>query len=237
MSTPSPSEPLFIDLERPLPGTWGLVAGLAVVHLASGMSGWGRLSAAEALVFSRPSWLRVAAGGQTAELVDGGQPWRLVTSVWLHADLLHILLNAMALLALGRILEPWLGASRLIGWFALGGVAGSLGSHLAGVGQSDGASGGAFALLGVALALGVRWRHRFDPIDARLMGPWLWSLTVVNVALSFVVPQIDVIAHLSGLLVGLLVGAVTSDSQRLSVAGLVLTVAFLTSSIAGWVSG
>ncbi len=211
MSTLSPSERLAIDLERPLPGTWSIVAALSLVHLTTGMLARGRLSVLEALVLGRPDWLRIAAGGQTAELVQGGQLWRLVTSVFVHVDLLHLVLNGLAVLAVGRVLEPWFGASRMVGWFVLGGTLASGASHVTGAAQSDGASGGAFALLGVALMVGIRWKSRLEEQDARILGPVLQGLAILNLVLSFVVPGIDAVAHVAGLLVGSSMGALTAD--------------------------
>ncbi|MEO0600752.1 MAG: rhomboid family intramembrane serine protease [Myxococcota bacterium] len=236
MSTPSRSDLVTLDLDAPIPGTWGLVTALCVVHLAS--LGWagGRLGLVDALVLGRPDWLRVALGGQTATLVEGGQVWRLATSVWIHADLLHLSLNALAILALGRILEPWLGAGRLLGAFAIGGVMASLASHAVGVPRSDGASGGAFALLGVAVVLGIRWRRRLDARDARLLGPVLWGLTLANVVLGFVVPRIDAIAHVGGLGVGIALGILLGIPGDRHVATFAAA-AFATVSAWGWSIG
>ncbi|MBX2797233.1 MAG: rhomboid family intramembrane serine protease [Myxococcales bacterium] len=155
------------------------------------------------LLLPRPLDLRVHVGGQFSPLVWDGDVWRLATSVMLHADALHLALNAMALAALGRLLEPWLGGVRFLAWFALGGVGGSLASHWTGVVQSDGASGGAFALLGVAVVVGLRWRTYMPPEDQALMGPWLWAFLVLNLVLSFAVPVVDAVGHLGGLIVGL----------------------------------
>lgn len=207
MTTPSPSEVAVRELAvQPAPYTWMLLLAMSCVHLAGMVSGQGRLGFMSSLLAERPRWLRIAMGGQAAELVDAGQIWRLATSVWVHADALHLLLNLVGLLALGSILEPWIGGRRLLGWFALGGVGASLASHLSGVAQSDGASGGAFAWLGAAIVMGWRWREELDPRDARIMGPGLWTVTAANVLLSLFVPRIDAVAHIAGLLVGVLLG-------------------------------
>lgn len=155
----------------------------------------------QALVSSRSLRARVAVGGQYAPLV-GEDPWRLWTSVLLHADALHLAMNALALLALGRLLEPLVGPVRWLAWFWMGGVAGSLASHVVGVRQSDGASGGAFALLAAGVVLSIRWRERLPPEDRRLLGPVLGAFLVLNAVLGFVVPAIDPFAHLGGAAAG-----------------------------------
>jgi len=194
-----------IDLEGPVPATWSMLGLLVGVHAASGWTALGRLSLLEAYVWSRPAWLRIASGGQTAELVEAGQLWRLGTSVLVHADLLHLTFNLVSLYALGRLLEPWIGSVRLVGLFVIGGGLASVASQLAGVLQSDGASGGIFAMLGLAGAVVLRWRGRLAPDDATIVAP-LWALTALNLVLSVVVPQIDAVAHFGGWLVGLGLG-------------------------------
>ena len=71
--------------------------------------------------------------------------------------------------------------------------------------QSDGASGGAFALLAVAVVVGFRWRRRLQVDDARLLGPVFAVVLVLNLVLSFAIPAVDAAAHLGGLVAGLLV--------------------------------
>ena len=205
MSSPSPSEPLAIDLDRPIRATWLVVVTVVAVHLVSALIAWRRGLAGplEALLLDRSVRTRIAVGGQDRAMVDDGEIWRLATSVLLHADALHLLLNALALLALGRILEPWVGSVRLLSWFVLGGVGGSIVSQLSGVRQSDGASGGAFALLGAAVVLGWRWRARLDAEDRRMLGPVLWGFLALNLVLSFALPFVDAAGHVGGLLVGL----------------------------------
>ena len=71
---------------------------------------------------------------------------------------------------------------------------------------SDGASGGAFTLLGVLAVLGSERRSRMDARDAQLLGPWLWAMIGLNLILSFAVPALDEVAHLTGLIVGIVLG-------------------------------
>ncbi len=239
MSSPSRSEPepLAIDLDHRLPAARLLALGLVVVHAISALLIWeaGREPLLDALFLPRLPGARVFVGGQLAALIDAGQVWRLATSVLLHVDALHLLLNAVAIATLGRLIEPWVGGLRLWAWFAWGGVGGSLASHLAGVRQSDGASGGAFALLGAAIVLGWRWRHRLDAADRRLMGPILWGFLAVNLLASVLVPAIDAVGHLGGLLVGFAVAWIPARrwitrAEQLSVGAFALICAV------GWIT-
>lgn len=204
------------------------------MHLVSGARALsaGRMGLWPALIGDRPLILRIAAGGQFAPKV-AEEPWRLCTSVFVHADLLHLALNATAIVALGRVLEPLVGSTRFAAWFAAGGLGGSLAAVLAGVRLSDGASGGAFALLGAAVVLGWRWRDRWDPEDRRLMGPILWAFLALNLVFSVVVPTIDLSAHLGGLAVGLLLG-VLPDGRGVRAAEALGLGLFLGACAWGW---
>lgn len=203
----------------------------AVVGIAAATR-FRRIGVAAALWGERPAWLRVAAGGQDAARVADGEVWRLATSVLVHADGLHLLVNVLALLALGRVLEPLVGTRRWLAWGAGGGIAGSVAAHLAGVQVSDGASGAAFALLGAAIVLGIRWRGILPSPDRRLFG-FLCALLAGSLGLSFAVPTIDPYAHLGGLALGGIAGLLP---DRPAVRGIerVILALFAGACLYGW---
>ena len=177
------------------------------MHLVSGVLALGEDSLwPDTLVWSRSTSVRIWVGGQYDALIPT-EPWRLCTSVLLHTDLLHLFLNATALLALGGILEPLLGRLRWASVFAIGGLGGSIVPWLVGVRQSDGASGAAFALLGAGMTFGWTRRASLDAEDRRMLGPVFLGFTILNLVLSLLVPTIDVTAHLGGLATGLVLGA------------------------------
>jgi rhomboid protease GluP len=172
----------------------------ALVVVRPGLPLW------QALLMSRSVRHRITVGGQWGPLVLE-EPWRLCTTVLLHVDALHLLLNALALLGLGQLLEPRIGGVRMAAWAALGGFAGALASHLVGIRQSDGASGAAFALLGAAIVLGWRRRSSLSAEDRFLLGPVLGAFLVLNLIASVVLPSINAVAHVGGLLAGVALAA------------------------------
>lgn len=189
--------------------TWpALLGAIVLVHLgvAWRMVGNGR-DPLIALVGNRGPKLLVKVGALTDQTLPDGEPWRLVTALFLHGDGLHLLLNGMALAGLGSLCEAVFGPERLLWMFVLCGLAGGLCSSLGGVDVSVGASGALFGWMGAALSFGWRYRSAL-PLDVaamfrRQLLPW----AVVNVVIGFIIPFLDWRAHLGGLVAGLVLGA------------------------------
>lgn len=137
------------------------------------------------------------------------QPWMFVTSIFLHASLIHILFNAYALWMFGPILEKRLGFYKFMALFFLGGIAGSLGyyatilAHITPAYPALGASGAIYAVLGATAML-------IPELVVLLFG--IVPLTMRQAALLWVVLEvlgtfntssgIASAAHLGGLVLG-----------------------------------
>jgi len=142
----------------------------------------------------------------------GFEPWRLLTSVFAHASILHIALNMYTLWVFGQILEPMLGKWRYLSVFLISGVAGSVGMLLlTSPGQpAIGASGSIFGMFG---ALVVVQRKLGGPIRQLIV------LIVINLAIGFFPifgGNIAWQAHVGGLAGGLLAGLVLTETRRRS---------------------
>jgi membrane associated rhomboid family serine protease len=132
------------------------------------------------------------------DLVATGGWWRLVTSMFLHASILHIAFNMFALWIIGTPVEQYLGRARYVGLYFVSGLAGSAGALL----QSPltpvvGASGAIFGILGAMLIL--EWQT-----TGRLAGNAM-TWIVINLAISFTIPNISWGGHVGGLIGGILV--------------------------------
>ena len=122
-------------------------------------------------------------------------------------DALHLLLNVMALVVLGRLGEPLVGAGRWLGCFWVGGVTGSVLAFVPGVPMSDGASGGAFALMTALSVFGWRLREELSEDDAWILGPLLGGFTAFNLVLGVFIPGVELAAHVGGCAAGAATGA------------------------------
>ena len=146
--------------------------------------------------------VRWGANHWTLSLAD--EPWRLLTSGFLHIGLVHLALNCYALIQL-RFVEQVLGRS---GWLVtyLGAiVAGSLLSVARHAGApSAGASGGIFGLMGAVLAVSVAPRAQTGiPEELRTaLRNGMVQTAFLNAFIALSVPRIDHWAHGGGLLAG-----------------------------------
>jgi membrane associated rhomboid family serine protease len=129
--------------------------------------------------------------------VSNGDWWRLVTAMFLHGSIFHILFNMLALYWLGTIIEQALGTPRFLLVYFVSGLAGSAGAlwFSSPLEVTVGASGAIFGLIGALLILEYL-------STGSLMGQAM-VLIVVNLALTFAVPGISIGGHVGGLAGGI----------------------------------
>jgi membrane associated rhomboid family serine protease len=152
-----------------------------------------------------------------ASEVARGELWRVVSSGFLHGSILHLLFNMVVLFQLGSAIEARLGRARFLAVYILSLVGGSLGALLLQPPNTAalGASGAVFGLMGAAVVLPRRGR---SPIEASIGG-----LLLINLVITFVIPNISIGGHLGGLLAGAVGGLVIrafgdrADARRIAV--------------------
>jgi membrane associated rhomboid family serine protease len=124
--------------------------------------------------------------------VAGGGWWRLITAAFLHANILHIALNMLALWWFGTPVEAFLGRARFLLVYLASGLAGSAGALIADPNNvTVGASGAIFGILGAALILE---RQRIN-----VLGGSALTVIVINIVFTLTVPGISIGGHLGGL--------------------------------------
>jgi membrane associated rhomboid family serine protease len=151
--------------------------------------------------------------------VAHGQWWRLVTSGFLHENLLHIGFNMYILYVLGLQLEPVLGRVKFASIYAVSLLTGSLGAIL--VSPHDvtvGASGAVFGIMG---AFVVELRSRNLPIMRGGLGG-IGGLILFNLFISFTLPGISWGGHVGGLIGGMLVATLIQLGERMRAQSLAL---------------
>lgn len=129
-----------------------------------------------------------------------GEYYRLLTGIFLHGGLLHIVFNMYALYVIGAQLESFLGKWKFLIVYLLSGLAGSVLSIFFGNGISVGASGAIFGLLGALLYFGYHYRVYLETVIKSQIIP----LIILNLLIGFSTPGIDNWAHIGGLIGGIL---------------------------------
>ena len=200
----------------PARGRWGAPAvyliALVCVLVFIGCWGWGLDDVLE-------------RGAQFAPaMVGDGEWWRIGTAMFLHANLIHVIFNMIALVLVGRIVERVYGTYYFLWIYFLSGVGGSLaslGTTWSEIAASVGASGAIMGLFGALAAYLVRRRDVVPRAIIREFGFWILNclgLTLgLGLALSWSeVARVDNSAHLGGLGMGFIAGWLASPSAPYS---------------------
>jgi membrane associated rhomboid family serine protease len=164
---------------------------------------WGLIDAVgDRSLFSSRSGAGVQSDlGLFAPAIDElGEWYRILTSGFVHAGLLHVAFNMFILFRIGATLEPTLGSLRFGLTYVACLLCGSAGALLIDPNAlTVGASGAVFGMMGVYVAAA---RARRIPIMQTDIG----GLLVINLILTFVIPRISIGGHIGGLVGGLICG-------------------------------
>lgn len=153
----------------------------------------------------------------------GAEPWRMITSVFLHIGFMHLAFNSYALYLFGQLCEHLLGKWFYLLVFILSGIGGNMLNNsyttlmLASQGTSPivpvsaGASGG---IMGLGAALIVLAACKAHPPSVRLHLKALLWIMGLNLAFGFMVPGIDNAAHIGGAITGAIMAAIYAGCYR-----------------------
>jgi rhomboid protease GluP len=150
----------------------------------------------------------IRMGAIVPGMLSFGEYWRAIAAMFLHANVIHWAANSWALYQLGTLYEMMFGSVRFTVTYFVTGIIASIASSLWMHGPSVGASGAILGILGAfifSIKRHPQWRNQ----------PWTKSLLSqlvfwagVNIVLGFSVKNIDNVAHIAGLISGLLIGMV-----------------------------
>jgi membrane associated rhomboid family serine protease len=148
-------------------------------------------------------------GALVGAFVGQGDWWRLFTATFLHASIVHVALNMFVLWVIGTVVEQALGSWRFILVYLVSGLAGSAGALLIPFTHSGGtftmqynafvptvgASGAIFGIMGSLLVL--------EYLQTGSLAGQAMAMIVVNLVISFAVPNISIGGHVGGLIGGI----------------------------------
>lgn len=139
-----------------------------------------------------------AFGAKNNVLILEGEWWRLMTPMFLHIGLTHLLFNTFALWSVGAAVERIYGSGRFLLIYLISGIFGSIASFVFNTAIAAGASGAIFGCLGALLYLAISNRKLFF----RTMGTNIIVIILINLGIGFTVSGIDNAGHLGGLVGG-----------------------------------
>ena len=134
-------------------------------------------------------------------LIRLGEYYRLLTGIFLHGGLFHLLFNCYALWIIGNQIESYMGRCKYLIIYLFSGLMGALFSITFSNYASIGASGAVFGLLGSMLYFGYHYRIYLGSVIKSQIVP----LIIFNLVLGFIISGVDNFAHIGGLLGGALI--------------------------------
>jgi len=195
-----------------VPGTAASVI-IAIIVAMYAITWYMTQTAAAANLASPPAWggidtrvlLRL---GAKCSLILAGQPWRLVTAMFLHAGLLHVGLNLWCLFDLGPSVESLFHSTKFVVMYLVTGVCGFLLSlWWSPFGVSVGASGAILGLIGILIGATFHHGRMGGELRREL---WRWVIYIFIFGIFF---PVDNAAHLGGLVSGLALGYLVSEGE------------------------
>lgn len=176
-----------------------------------------------------PEEVLLTFGAKTNYWIQHGhQYWRFVTPIFIHVNLIHLLINMYSLWVIGPWVEKLYGSAKFVVFWVATGIAGVLASYLTVIpgaqpgligsfliknsdGPSAGASGALFGLVGVLFVFGIKYRHELPEGFKRAFGTGMLPIILLNIGIGFAARSvIDNAAHMGGLVSGAAFAALVS---------------------------
>ncbi len=147
-------------------------------------------------------------GAKINSNIVNGEYWRLITPIFLHANLVHLLINCYSLYAVGVTVEKVFGHGRFAAIYFFAGILGNICSFMFSPNSAVGASGAIFGLLGALLYFGLERPALFKAY----FGYGVITTIIINLFYGFSNSGIDNYAHMGGLLGGFLASGAVKAS-------------------------
>jgi len=159
------------------------------------------------------TYVNIIFGAKVNALITEGEYWRLVTPIFLHGGIVHLLVNSYSLYAVGPTIERMFGGIKFIVIYLFAGIIGNVASFLFTPHPqipSVGASGAIFGLVGALGYVAQKNRNTFG----RSLGMNILIIIIYNLAYGFSRSGIDNSAHIGGLIGGYLLALIVGLRKK-----------------------
>jgi rhomboid protease GluP len=162
------------------------------------------------LVFLATS-LPILPGNEIFSLLAGvnfyiteGEIWRLATPIFVHSGFAHLLFNSFSLVLFGPALERMLGKARFLAVYLISGIAANVATLLLEPPAyvHVGSSGAIFGLFGFYISMAMYQKHMLSREGSQT----ILTIAAISVVMTFIQPNINITAHIFGLIAGFLIG-------------------------------
>jgi|GEM_PF-157325 len=160
----------------------------------------------------------IAFGASERIAIWQGEYWRLFSAIFIHIGLFHLMGNCLFLYFCGPLLEFIYGREKFLIIYILSGLMGNILSLIgmtSGIGISAGASGALLGILGALISFTIIERKKLPFSLYRSLVINLFLIVFLNIMISLIFPNIDILAHIGGFLAGLCLGYILENELYL----------------------
>jgi rhomboid protease GluP len=156
-------------------------------------------------------WFKATFSGVNLYIMEG-EYWRLVTPIFMHGGFTHVLFNSFSLVLFGPALESMLGKGKFILVYLVSGILANVATLLLEplTYVHVGSSGAIFGLFGYYISIILFRKHMLSQQNSQI----ILIICALSLIMTFIQPNINITAHIFGLLGGLLLGAISYNKKR-----------------------
>ena len=148
-------------------------------------------------------------------IILDGELWRFVIAMFLHGGIEHIAMNMLSLWFIGRVMESWFDRVSYISIYFISGIVGGLVSiYMHPITVGIGASGAIFGIFGALSGMVILHRQNMEEQFKSFMKQF-GIILLLNLVIGITFKSVDLSAHISGLVVGMIGGAMVAKSYKM----------------------